>query len=299
MSTATDTSTVSTASQERPAVLTQLGLGNELKTATEAQTNGTTTTEVADTSAAPAEKAVAPATTDSKPAATATDTKDAPSELDKDHKDLARLNKQLTDTRNAFTQERQVNKTLLAKQRDLEHKIDILMKKIDGTYDEATDGPKPVSPEQRDEEIRRQERIQASHIAAIEQYGEEYVMKTVWADDAPFRQFDTDLTIQQRVMSSKVPILEAIKVVKEAETKAKYGNDPDSMKKVLEKELRETLEKEVRDKISQELKSKGVVFESIKGLGGIASASAQRTPDQPTPLATFENLFPNFVKSAG
>ena len=212
--------------------------------------------------------------------------------------ELDRLKKQLKDTRDAFTQERQQNKQLLQKQAVIEAKLDKLDKKFDGTYDEAKDGAKVLGPEQQMEEARKAERIKTSHLAAVEIHGEKYVLDTIWADEAPFRQFDHDPVVQARVFSSPVPILEAIKVVKEAEAKAKYGADPESMRKAIEHEIREKIEAETREKLLKEFKQKGsTAFETVKGLGGTAGA-AGTTPSEP-PRVTLESLFPNFNKTAG
>ena len=212
--------------------------------------------------------------------------------------ELDRLKKQLKDTRDAFTQERQQNKQLLQKQAVIEAKLDKLDKKFDGTYDEAKDGAKVLGPEQQMEEARKAERIKTSHLAAVEIHGEKYVLDTIWADEAPFRQFDHDPVVQARVFSSPVPILEAIKVVKEAEAKAKYGADPESMRKAIEQEIREKIEAETREKLLKEFKQKGsTAFETVKGLGGTAGA-AGTTPSEP-PRVTLESLFPNFNKTAG
>lgn len=205
--------------------------------------------------------------------------------------EVVRLNKQLTDTRNAFTQERQTNKQLLQKQQALESKLDIVMKKLDGTYDEAKDGPKPPQPD----EVQRSERVATSHWAAVDKYGEEYVMKTVWADDAPFRKFDNDPAVQARVMNSRVPILEAIKVVKEAEAKEKYGDDPETMRKTITEELKESLTKEIRQQLLKEL-GRGT-NEEVKGLANVRQAADTKPSDKGR--LDFNSLFPGFAKSAG
>lgn len=266
-------------------VLTELGLGNDLKPS---ESNSDSVVEKA-VEPSPAPRSEAPKEPE-QPVVAETKPADEPA---KDER-VVKLEKQLKDTRDAFTQERQVNKQLLAKQEQLAKQVEVLIKKVDGTYDEAKDAPKLPTADQVVDEAKRQQRIQSSHKAAVKQYGEEYVMKTVWADDAPFRKFDADPKVQQRVMESDVPILEAIEVVKEAETKAKYGDNPDAMLKALEKELTPKIEKKVRS----EFEKKGFTFEGVNGLSGVPSASTERATPQ-IAEKSFDSLFPNFAKSAG
>jgi len=222
---------------------------------------------------------------------TKTEVQPSASKKEEAEADKAKLEKQLKDTRDAFTQERQVNKTLQAQMKTLEQQLTVLGKKIDGTYDEEKDGHKPPSLD----DVKQAERVATSHFAAVDRYGKDYVMQTIWADDAPFRQFDHDPAVQARVFGSPTPILEAIKVVKEAESQAKYGKDPDAMRKAIEQEVRATVEKEVRQKLMKEF-GKGTDDE-IKGLGNVRQVPDAKT-ETPKRL-DFEGLFPGFQKTAG
>ena len=94
-------------------------------------------------------------------------------------------------------------------------------------------------------------------------------------------------------MGAHVPIIEALKVVQEADARQKYGSDPAVMRETMEKELRTTLEKEIRDKVLKELKGKGVALEEVRGLGDVRSVSPERAP-QAQATMTLESLFPNF-----
>lgn len=273
-----------------PSVLTALGLGNSAPAVTKEEVGHVLASASVD-SVAPAVVEAAP-----KPKAEEKPAEEKPVADDKAQKDLTGLKKQLKDTRDAYTRERQVNVETQRKIDSLTTQIALLGKKFDGTYDEQTDAPKAPPAEVLVDEAKKSERVAASHWAAVEQYGEEYVMQTIWADDAPFRQFDGDPAVQARVFNAKLPLLEAIKVVKEAETKAKYGSDPDAMRKAIETEVRSTLEKEVREKVLKEFKSKGVAMDAVRGLGGVASV-APGTPDE-KPRLQFESLFPGFSKTA-
>jgi len=222
---------------------------------------------------------------------------------EKEAKELSKLTKQLKDTRDAFTQERQVNKTLLSKMQALEQNLGMLNKKMDGTYDESKDAPKEPTTAEAEAAAETRATIRTSHFAAVEylmardkltsEEADAKVKELVWNEDAPFRAFDQDKAIQARVMGAHVPIIEALKVVSEAEARKKYGNDPATMHASIEKELRITIEKEVRDKVLKELKGKGVALEEVRGLGDVRSVSPERSP-QANAAITLESLFPNF-----
>lgn len=283
------------ASQEPSSVLTELGLGNSLKPAKESTDESAVVDQTGDAATAPTKPAdqPSPAESNGKPKgdAAAQDQTAHTDGVEADKAERSKLEKQLKDTRNAFTQERQQNKQLQAHMKSLEQQIGILTKKIDGTYDEEKDGQKPPSLD----DTKQSERVATSHWAAVDRYGEEYVMQTIWADDAPFRQFDHDPAVQARVLASKTPILEAIKVVKEAEGKQKWGNDPEAWFNAKKDALREEIEKEVRQKIIKEYGRPSE--ETVKGLGGARQASETK-PDQNGRL-NFEGLFPGFQKTAG
>jgi len=224
-------------------------------------------------------------------------------EVEKDTKELAKLTKQLKDTRDAFTQERQTNKALLAKMQTLEQNIGVITKKLDGTYDEEKDAPKAQTPADMEAAAETRATIRTSHFAAVEyliardglspEEADTKVKELVWNEDAPFRAFDQDKAVQARVMGAHVPIIEALKVVREAEEKKKYGSDPAAMHKAIEQEVRTTLEKEIREQVLKELKGKGVAIEEVRGLGDVRSVTPERSP-QATAALTLESLFPNF-----
>ena len=211
--------------------------------------------------------------------------------------DLGRLTKQLKDLRDTWTQERQFTKESQKQITQLNHQIAVLTKKFDGTYDDAKDGPKVLAPEVLVEQTKQSERVAASHWAAVETYGEQYVMDTIWSDTAPFRKFDGDPVVQARVMSAKLPIVEAVKIVKEAEAREKYGADPEAMRQMIAKEVRAELEKDIRQQGLKEFKAKNGAFDAIAGLGGVASV-AEGTPSE-KPRLNFESLFPVVDKTAG
>ena len=221
--------------------------------------------------------------------------------------EAANLKKQLKDVRDGYSQERKTNKESLAHIQELKQAVAVLTKKIDGTYDDVKDAPKALTSQEIEVEAETRATVRTSHFAAVEYLmardklteadADAKVKELVWSEDAPFRAFDTDRAVQARVLGAKVPIIEALKVVQEAEDKKKYGDSPAAMREALKKELTEQIETKVRDKLLKELKGKGIALEEFKGLGGVQSVSPDRAP-QAEARVTLESLFPNF-KGAG
>jgi hypothetical protein len=217
------------------------------------------------------------------------------------------LKKQLKDVRDGYSQERKSNKESLVQINELKQAIGVLTKKIDGTYDEVKDSPRVLTSQELETEAETRATVRTSHFAAVEYLmardklteteADAKVKELVWSEEAPFRAFDTDRAVQARVMGAKVPIIEALKVVQEAEDRKKYGDSPAAMREALKKELTEQIETKVRQQLLKELKGKGIPFEDLKGLGGVQSVSPERAP-QAEARVSLESLFPNF-KGAG
>ena len=202
--------------------------------------------------------------------------------------ELAKKEKQLKDTRDAFTQDRQRIidlKKEMSEARDAIKKLERLMK---GEVDDLPQNPDPkVALEQE----RIKTKVEVSHAAAIERYGEEEVNRLIWAQDAPFREYDQDAAIQARVMNAKLPVIEAIKILKEEEAKTKWGSTPDEMDEAIRKEERTKLEKELRAEYQK--KHKGPAIEPVQGLGGVRGHSVAESTKSNQAL-NLNTLFPNF-----
>jgi hypothetical protein len=141
-----------------------------------------------------------------------------------------------------------------AQNKELARQLEIINKKIDGTYDPETDEPKQVmDPNAIAYQAGVEGRISASRKMAYEKYGAD-VDSLLFAPDAPFKAIENNPLVQQRVLSSDVPVIEAIKVVKEKAFFDKYGYEPDA--------IYENIRKDVGEKVRQEV---------IKELAGKAS----------------------------
>ena len=112
------------------------------------------------------------------------------------------------------------------------------------------------------------EREKASKSTAIEIYGAEFVQKNIYADDAPFRKILESDSNYLRMKSADAPVMELIKMNKEADFFGKYGTDTS---KISDK-IREELKTELREEITKELQGKLSKKEKIpKTLAGVNS----------------------------
>lgn len=177
----------------------------------------------------------------------------------------------------------------------LQQQLEIINKKLDGTYDPAKDMPPPIDPQAIAQESEFGGRIAASRESAFEIYGKgnieegkKIVEQTLWADNAPFRQIEQHPMVQMRIMGSSSPVLEAMKIVKEYAFYQKFGNTPElieeSIKKAYEKEIEDRVTKKVLDKVK--LKE-----EQVKGIGEVRSASVGGSPPAQNPTPPLSEIF--------
>lgn len=177
----------------------------------------------------------------------------------------------------------------------LQQQLEIINKKLDGTYDPEQDAPPPIDPQAIAQESEFGGRIAASRESAFEIYGKgnieegkKIVEQTLWADNAPFRQIEQHPMVQMRIMGSSSPVLEAMKIVKEYAFYQKFGNTPelieDNIKKAYEKEIEDRVTKKVLDKVK--LKE-----EQVKGIGEVRSASVGGSPPAQNPFPPLSEIF--------
>lgn len=182
------------------------------------------------------------------------------------------LEKQYTDTRNWATQINQQNT-------DLQRQLEVIGKKIDGTYDPDADVAPQPSPDQIQSQGELVGKVRASIAVAEQMYGKDEVHKLLFADGAPYRVLeDSEPSVRARVLGAAAPALEAMRVLKEREFAAKYGNDPEAAKAKIREEAKAEWEKNidalVDAKIKERLKAK---TETAPSLGATRGAG---TPDE-------------------
>lgn len=176
-------------------------------------------------------------------------------------------------------------------------KVNTELQKLNGTYQE----PKPREVGEVAREVAIAERLAASVDAAMAIYGEEDVIKHVLAEDAPYRELDKDPAIAARVVNARLPVVEAMKVVKEAQTRAKYGNDPDAMRAKITEELIPELTEKVRKQVLAELtgkKANGVEIPATLGdVRGVSREESAKSGQQGI-NGVIDKVFPLFKQTA-
>src|SRR3990167_6154567 len=170
------------------------------------------------------------------------------------------LLKQLKDTRDYATR---VNRDNL----DTKKQLEIVNKKLDGTYDPEKDDVKPPLPEEILRTGEMAGAAKASLNAAIQMYGKEAVEKELNEFHELFK--DNDI-IQRRVINSDMPTVEAIKVMKEYRFVKQHGDDPDKIVDNIRKALIEELTPKIREEESQKLMAR--LEKKDKEVGGIGGA---------------------------
>lgn len=166
--------------------------------------------------------------------------------------------------------------------------VNILSKKIDGTYDETKDGAmQSLESLQESPEIFKAEaagRAKASLSAAYAKYGEEPT-NALLRDYV--ERFGGDVFVQQRILAAEMPVEEAITAVKLAKFFDQYGNSPDAVIKAIEAELTPKIRETEKQKLMETLKKKK---EEPKGLAGISEASSAGTKVVPA-LTDLKSIF--------
>ena len=158
--------------------------------------------------------------------------------------------KRWKDTHTAWNREHQENlqlrNTLQQQTRDLE----VLKKKVEGTWTEADEKANSVTPESIATASLNVGKALASRNAAYRMHGQERVD----ADLTEFHAlFEGNPIIQATVLGSEAPVLQALDIMERYRFETQYGADPKSMYENIEKEVRGKIEKELRKQITEEL----------------------------------------------
>lgn len=175
---------------------------------------------------------------------------------------FGKMEKQYSETRNWATQ---VNQQV----KELTEQVRIAGLKADGTYDPEKDKPTMPDATEVANNAALQAKVKSSIVSAGQMYGDDVVHQTLFADEAPFRQFDNDQVVQQRVLASDAPAVEAMRFMKEETFFQKYGRDPDQIIANIEKDLRPKIAEEESKKLSAGLKKRAEV--AGKEVNGVAA----------------------------
>lgn len=199
--------------------------------------------EAKDATAKPDAVVASAAPADAAPAKEAAKTEDKSAAKVDDTSKEDKTEKRLKDAQTWGNEERKARLAAEREAQDLKAYLARIEAKLDGTYVE----PAHPSTEQLTADADVKGRIRASHKAAVRQYGEKFVMETVWNQDAPYQELQRDPRIKARVMEAEDPVGEALAVVKEHQDGLKYGRTPEEIRKNIEAELAPKLKQEILD----------------------------------------------------
>lgn len=170
---------------------------------------------------------------------------------------------------------------------DLKRNLEITQKKLDGTYVEE-DTIAQAEAQQKEAQAEFKGKLTASNKIAIENYGQDYVTKMLYAPDAPFQQINNDPAVHFRVLHSEAPALEAIKILKELTFFNKYGRDVDK----IESTIREKLKVEIKEEVTKEFKEKlKMKDKQPDGLGNVQDEKVPIKEQQGFQPKTTQQLF--------
>ena len=166
--------------------------------------------------------------------------------------------------------------------------LEILNKKLDGTYDPAIDD----KPKQTLDEAAVKGRIEASESAAYRIYGNGDDAKgkeIVEAGLAKFNdQFGRHQLVQMRVLNSPTPVIEAMKVMEEAEVIRELGPDPRQWKANLRKAILAEEEQKITERVTKDLMArvskKETVAPSLTEVRGAGKETGEKPAFMPTSL---------------
>ena len=175
---------------------------------------------------------------------------------------------------------------------ELARQLEIVNKKLDGTYDPTVDD----KPKTTLDEAAVKGRIEASESAAYSIYGGgdlEKGKQIVETNLAKFNeQFGKHQLIQMRCLNSPTPIIEAMKVMEEAEVVKELGPDPRQWKANLRKAILAEEESKITERVTKGLMARVAKKESIAPslteVRGAGKDMGEKPAFTPTPL---NNLF--------
>ncbi len=171
----------------------------------------------------------------------------------------------------------------------LERHLEIIQKKLDGTYDPEKDNPTvTVSPDQIKENAELEGRLNASLAVAAEKLGGEEKVNKMIADFSA--KYKDNPQVIGRVRLSKAPALEIIKIIKENEFVKKYGDDPDLLRENIRKEYETEMEARIREQVTKEFNDRVSLKEKQpSGLSEVKGAGA--TKEAPVLENSLANIF--------
>lgn len=165
--------------------------------------------------------------------------------------------------------------------------IEIIHKKLDGTYDPAAEAQKQPTLEEVSRNGAISGRVEASMELAKQMYGDENVQKLLLDPNSPFSQIEKDPYVQARVLAAKAPALEAMKILEERAFQARWGRDPREIEAAIRKKAEEELTATITEKVTKQLMDRVNLKEKQPTTLGDVRSAEGKTPSEnaPKPLS--------------
>lgn len=201
------------------------------------------------------------------------------------------------------TAEKQYNDTrawargIDSQRKQLEDQLNIINKKLDGTYDPAVDDPKP-DPQAVVLQAQAEGKMLGSLDAAYMHYGkgnkkagQEFVDKEI----ARYNElFSENPQVQSQIWNSPAPVFTALRMVRDFDISQKYGtNDAAELIDKIKAETRSELEKELTEKVTKQVLD-GIAMKNkapagINGARGAPKVEGEAAPTHKPLGAYFAN----------
>jgi len=174
------------------------------------------------------------------------------------------FDKRFRDTQRSWQEQHQANL-------EMQRQMQVLAKKLDGTYDPQRDEPPPPDPQAIRHWGKIEGTAEASYAAALRVHGEQKVMSAL---EKYAQLFGNDRSVQERILQSNDPVQGAMDAVAGHEFFTQYGPNPsaivENIRKQLEAELGPKIAEREAKRIQAELASnKG----EPKGIGRVQGSS--------------------------
>jgi hypothetical protein len=179
--------------------------------------------------------------------------------------------KRYKDTHRDWNRVNQERVEAQRQQQEFSRQLEILNKKLDGTYDPARDEAPPPDPMQYRQWGSLEGKVEASLAAAVRVHGQDEVMSAL---ERYAEIFKDNKSVQQEILMSADPIQGALDAIKSHEFFAKYGTSPEMIQKRFEEDFNTNQLPKIR-----EAERKAALEELQKqpreprGIGGVLGSS--------------------------
>jgi hypothetical protein len=174
------------------------------------------------------------------------------------------FDKRFRDTQRSWQEQHQANL-------EMQRQMQILAKKLDGTYDPQRDEPPPPDPQAIRHWGAIEGKAEASYAAAMRTHGQEKVMAAL---EKYAQLFGQDRSVQERILQSADPVQGAMDAVAAHEFYSTYGPNPTAIIENIRKQLEAELGPKIAEREAKRIQSELANNRSEpKGIGHVQGSS--------------------------